>query len=99
LRRYSTSDQELIDWLQKFCGYLLTGSTQEHIFLFLHGHGANGKSVFIELLKHVMGDYARAIASKRSASRSATRVALRPTSPDSLARGWCSAPRPRTTSH
>ncbi|HRF12125.1 MAG: DNA primase TraC [Candidatus Accumulibacter phosphatis] len=57
-------DQELIDWLQKFCGYLLTGSTQEHIFLFLYGHGANGKSVFIEVLKHVMGDYGRAIASE-----------------------------------
>lgn len=57
-------DRELIDWLQRFCGYLLTGSTQEHVFLFLHGHGANGKSVFIELLKHLMGDYARAIASE-----------------------------------
>jgi P4 family phage/plasmid primase-like protien len=57
-------DQELIDWIQRFCGYLLTGSTQEHIFLFLYGHGANGKSVFIELLKFVMGDYARTIASE-----------------------------------
>ncbi|WLI89222.1 phage/plasmid primase, P4 family [Massilia sp. R2A-15] len=57
-------DQEFIDWLQRFCGYLLTGSTQEHLFLFCFGHGANGKSVFVELLKHVMGDYARAIASE-----------------------------------
>ncbi len=57
-------DKALIDWIQRFCGYLLTGSTQEHIFLFLYGHGANGKSVFIELLKFVMGDYARTIASE-----------------------------------
>lgn len=57
-------DQELIDWLQRFCGYLLTGSTEEQIFLFCFGHGANGKSVFIEVLKHVMGDYSRAIASE-----------------------------------
>ena len=57
-------DQELIDWLQRFCGYLLTGSTREHMFLFCFGHGANGKSVFIELLKHIMGDYSRAIASE-----------------------------------
>lgn len=55
---------ELIKWLQRFCGYLLTGSTQEQVFLFCYGHGANGKSVFIEVLKHVMGDYARAIASE-----------------------------------
>lgn len=59
-----SEDQKLVDWLQRFCGYLLTGSTQEHIFLFLYGHGANGKSVFIELLKFIMGDYARAIASE-----------------------------------
>ena len=49
---------------QQFCGYLLTGSTQEQIFLFCFGHGANGKSVFIEVLKHIIGDYARAIASE-----------------------------------
>ena len=57
-------DQELIDWMKRFCGYLLTGSTQEQIFLFCFGHGANGKSVFIEVLKHIAGDYARAIASE-----------------------------------
>jgi P4 family phage/plasmid primase-like protien len=57
-------DRILIDWLHRFCGYLLTGSTQEQLFLFCYGHGANGKSVFIELLKHVAGDYARAIASE-----------------------------------
>ncbi len=57
-------DQELIDWLQRFCGYLLTSSTREHMFLFCFGHGANGKSVFIELLKYIMGDYSRAIASE-----------------------------------
>jgi P4 family phage/plasmid primase-like protien len=56
------NDDELIDWLQRFCGYLLTGSTQEQFFLFCYGHGANGKSVFIETLKYIMGDYGRAIA-------------------------------------
>ena len=57
-------DHELIGWMQRFCGYLLTGSTQEQIFLFCFGHGANGKSVFIDILKHIMGDYSRAIASE-----------------------------------
>ena len=57
------NDHELIDWMTRFCGYLLSGSTREHVFLFCHGHGANGKSVFIELLNHIMGDYARAITS------------------------------------
>lgn len=59
-----SGDQELIDWIKRFCGYLLTGSTREQIFLFCYGHGANGKSVFIEVLKHIIGDYSRAIASE-----------------------------------
>ncbi len=64
LEQVFNGDVELIDWLQRFTGYLLTGSTQEQIFLFCFGHGANGKSVFIEVLKHIMGDYSRAIASE-----------------------------------
>lgn len=56
------SDQELIDWLRRWCGYMLTGSTAEQFFVFAFGLGANGKSIFAETLKYVMGDYARAIA-------------------------------------
>ncbi|WP_316153082.1 phage/plasmid primase, P4 family [Cupriavidus sp. BIC8F] len=55
-------DLELLDWFQRFCGYLLTASTEEQFFLFLHGRGANGKSVLAETLKHLMGDYARVVA-------------------------------------
>lgn len=54
-------DTEVIDWLKRFCGYLLTGSTKEQFFLFCYGQGANGKSVFAEILKHILGDYARAV--------------------------------------
>lgn len=57
-----SGDVELLDWFQRFCGYLLTTSTQEQIFLFLHGRGANGKSVLAEMLKQIMGDYARVVA-------------------------------------
>ncbi len=57
-------DAELIDWLHRWCGYLLTGSTDEHIFLFFFGLGANGKSVFAETLKYVMGDYGRVVATE-----------------------------------
>ena len=55
-------DNQLIDWLRRWCGYLLTGSTREHIMLFFYGLGANGKSVFAETVRHTLGDYARAIA-------------------------------------
>lgn len=62
LEQVFEGDYVLIDWVQRFCGYLLTGSTREQFFLFCFGHGANGKSVFIEVLKHILGDYSRAIA-------------------------------------
>lgn len=64
LHQVFNGDEELIYWIQMFCGYLLTGSTEEHIFLFCYGQGANGKSVFIEILKYILDDYGRAIASE-----------------------------------
>lgn len=54
-------DAELIDWMQRWIGYTMTGSTAEQILLFCYGLGANGKSVLGELLRWMMGDYARAI--------------------------------------
>lgn len=57
------SDRELINWMQRFCGYVLTGLTQEHFFIFCYGQGANGKSVFIDILKKIMGDYGRVTSS------------------------------------
>jgi P4 family phage/plasmid primase-like protien len=57
-------DVELIDWLKRWCGYMLTGSTSEQIFIFCFGLGANGKSVLGDILRHILCDYARAIASE-----------------------------------
>ncbi|MFI3187388.1 MAG: phage/plasmid primase, P4 family, partial [Methylococcaceae bacterium] len=57
-------DTELIDWLKRWCGYLLTGSTAEQVFIFCFGLGANGKSVLGDILRHILCDYARAIASE-----------------------------------
>ncbi|MFI3198108.1 MAG: phage/plasmid primase, P4 family [Methylococcaceae bacterium] len=57
-------DVELIDWLKRWCGYMLTGSTSDQIFIFCFGLGANGKSVFGDILRYILLDYARAIASE-----------------------------------
>jgi P4 family phage/plasmid primase-like protien len=54
-------DTDLIAWLKRWCGYLLTGKTSEHCLLFLYGHGANGKSVFIETLSSLLGEYSRVV--------------------------------------
>jgi len=54
-------DSAIRGFLQRFAGYLLTGSVDEQVFVFFYGLGANGKSVFIELLAWLMGDYSRKI--------------------------------------
>ena len=64
LEQIFDGDVDLIDWLHRWCGYLLTGLTSEQIFLFFFGLGANGKSVFAETIRHVVGDYARTVASE-----------------------------------
>lgn len=51
-------DAEAAAYLQRWAGYCLTGSTQEHAFAFLYGPGGNGKGVFVNTLGAVLGDYA-----------------------------------------
>ncbi len=53
--------KEMAAFLLRLMGYCLTGRVDEQIFGFLYGHGANGKSVFIELVAWLLGDYARKI--------------------------------------
>ena len=52
-------DQDLIDYLQRFFGYILTGLTSEHAMLFFHGAGANGKSVLVSTIAGILGEYHR----------------------------------------
>lgn len=58
LDRVTGGDGELQAYLQRVAGYCLTGITSEHVLFFLHGYGANGKSVFLNTLMGVWGDYA-----------------------------------------
>jgi len=50
-------DQELQRFLQQMAGYCLTGDTREHALFFVHGPGKNGKSVFLNVLAGILGDY------------------------------------------
>ena len=55
-------DLELQSYLQRMAGYCLTGVTSEHAMFFLYGTGANGKSVFANILTAILGDYATVAA-------------------------------------
>jgi putative DNA primase/helicase len=57
LCRVTNDDPELMSFLQRAAGYALTGDTSEHCLFFLHGDGRNGKSVFLNTLEYVLGDY------------------------------------------
>lgn len=51
-------DRELQNYLQRIAGYCLTGLTCEHALIFLYGTGANGKSVFLNVVSIILGEYA-----------------------------------------
>jgi putative DNA primase/helicase len=57
LNEVFADDQELIAFIQRAIGYSLTGDTSEQVMFLCHGSGANGKSVFLETLGLVLGDY------------------------------------------
>jgi putative DNA primase/helicase len=59
LARITNGNQDLQRFLQRMCGYALTGVTREHALFFLYGTGANGKSVFLNTISGLMADYAR----------------------------------------
>lgn len=51
-------DHQMMTYLQRVAGYCLTGLTSEHALFFIYGPGGNGKSVFLNMLVHILGDYA-----------------------------------------
>jgi P4 family phage/plasmid primase-like protien len=51
-------DPQIQAYLARMVGYALTGVTTEHALFFLYGTGANGKSVFVNTIAAILGDYA-----------------------------------------
>lgn len=50
-------DTELVDYIQRAVGYSLSGLTSEQCLFFLYGNGKNGKSLFTEIIRRILGDY------------------------------------------
>jgi putative DNA primase/helicase len=51
-------DQDLVAYIQRALGYSLTGLVTEEVLFFMFGYGANGKSVFINVVCSILNDYA-----------------------------------------
>lgn len=56
---YAFEDKpETVTFIQNLVGYAATGHVTHHILPFLYGSGGNGKSVFLDTITAILGDYA-----------------------------------------
>jgi putative DNA primase/helicase len=56
------ADDLLVAYLQRVLGYVLTGSTHEQVWWLLHGEGSNGKTVLLNIVTYVLGEYAKTVS-------------------------------------
>jgi putative DNA primase/helicase len=59
LDRVTQGEAGMLEYLQRLCGYVLTGETREECFAFIYGPAQTGKSTFIRVLAEIMGEYHR----------------------------------------
>lgn len=51
-------NKDMRQFLRRWFGYGMTGLTSEQVFAFFYGQGMNGKSVLVDLVAKILGDYA-----------------------------------------
>lgn len=61
LKDATRDDADVMAFLQRLAGYILTGEVSEEVLCFLYGSGGNGKGVFIGTLVSILNDYAVAV--------------------------------------
>ena len=64
IQEITCGDTAYGEFLQRIVGYILTGRTDEQVLFFLHGHGCNGKSTFMNVIQRLMGNYYHQINSE-----------------------------------
>lgn len=52
-------DEDMVDYVHRALGYTVSGSVDEQAIFVAFGTGANGKSVLLNVVAKVMGDYAQ----------------------------------------
>lgn len=63
LERMFRGDAVMVAYVRRLFGYALSGLVSWHVLPFLHGPGANGKSVLAGVIRRLLGDYASAAPS------------------------------------
>ncbi|GMA50720.1 phage protein [Alicyclobacillus contaminans] len=59
IRAVAGEDGDLIRYLQQVTGYALTEDAREEVFYLLYGPPQSGKTTFLEVIRALLGDYAR----------------------------------------
>jgi putative DNA primase/helicase len=62
LLRIMGGNEEAVRFLQRVCGYCLTGVTSEQVMFFAYGVGQNGKGVFLQTVGGILRDYCKSAA-------------------------------------
>ena len=57
-------DKDKIRYIQQLIGYSMTGMADREFLVFLKGEGRNGKSLMVEILEKLFGDYSYTLSSK-----------------------------------
>jgi len=60
LNRIFANNEPLINYMRRVIGYVLTGDTSEQCLFLFHGPGANGKSVLVDVVSAMLGEFAQA---------------------------------------
>lgn len=61
LKETFCGDLDLIEFVQACIGYSVTGKINEQVMFICNGTGGNGKSIFLECIQEVLGDYSSVI--------------------------------------
>lgn len=72
-------EDDLINFIQRLCGYALLGATPNHVLPILTGRGRNGKSTLLNTLYSVLGPLAGGLPSELLLDQGVSRSADSPT--------------------
>ena len=61
MAQISVNDPDWVDYIQRLIGYTINGNVNEELVIFMIGVGANGKSVFANVMRRILAGYSDTI--------------------------------------